>query len=74
MNPSTKFKYGLILNSAFAVLEFTLGVLFGSLALTSDAIHNFSDAFSMLIAWIADSLSNKKASSHNTYGLKFLEL
>lgn len=70
MNISTKFKYGLILNTLFAVFEFTIGIVFGSLALISDAVHNLSDAFSMLVAWIADRLSKSTADNVNTYGLK----
>ena len=70
MNNYSKFKYGLILNSGFAVAEFSIGVVTGSLALVSDAIHNFSDSLSLIIAWVADTMSNKKADQKNTYGLK----
>lgn len=42
----------------------------GSLALISDAIHNFSDSLSLIIAWVADIVSNQKADKKNTYGLK----
>ena len=70
MNNHSKFKYGLILNSSFALGEFVIGIATGSLALISDSIHNFSDSFSLIIAWIADSMSTKKADQRNTYGLK----
>jgi cobalt-zinc-cadmium efflux system protein len=70
MTSNSRFKYGLILNSGFAIAEFSIGILTGSLALISDAIHNFSDSFSLIIAWIADILSNQKAGKKNTYGLK----
>ncbi len=70
MNNNSKFKYGLILNSSFALAELIIGFLSGSLALISDAIHNFSDSLSLIIAWIADVLSNRKADQSNTYGLK----
>jgi cobalt-zinc-cadmium efflux system protein len=70
MTNNNRFKYGLILNSSFAIAEFIIGLLTGSLALISDAIHNFSDSLSLIIAWIADILSNKKADNVNTYGLK----
>jgi cobalt-zinc-cadmium efflux system protein len=70
MTNNSRFKYGLILNSGFAIAEFSIGFLTGSLALVSDAIHNFSDSLSLIIAWIADTVSNQKADKKNTYGLK----
>ncbi len=70
MNSNSKFRIGLILNTSFAIGEFAVGILTGSLALISDAIHNFSDSFSLIISWLADILSSKKASKSNTYGLK----
>jgi cobalt-zinc-cadmium efflux system protein len=70
MTNNSRFKYGLILNSGFAIAEFSIGLFTGSLALISDAIHNFSDSLSLIIAWIADVISHKKADNSNTYGLK----
>lgn len=70
MTNNNRFKLGFFLNTSFAIAEFVIGFLTGSLALISDSIHNFSDSVSLIIAWIADILSNKKAFRTNTYGLK----
>jgi cobalt-zinc-cadmium efflux system protein len=70
MTNGNKYKYGLILNSSFAIGELAIGLFTGSLALVSDAVHNFSDSLTLIIAWIADHLSLQKANKKNTYGLK----
>ncbi len=70
MNENNKFRLALIINSSFAILELIAGVWSGSLALVSDAIHNFSDSLSLIIAWIASLISTQKAEGQNTYGLK----
>ena len=46
----------------------------GSLALLSDALHNFSDVLSLIISYIANRLSKKKASIHRTFGYKRAEI
>ena len=50
------------------------GVLSGSLALLSDALHNFSDVISLIFSFIAHKLSRRKASTEQTFGLKRAEL
>ena len=50
------------------------GILSGSLALISDALHNFSDVLSLIISYIANKLSKKKASLNQTFGFKRAEL
>jgi len=50
------------------------GILSGSLALISDALHNFSDVLSLVFSLIAHKLSRRKASINNTFGYKRAEL
>ncbi len=50
------------------------GILSGSLALISDALHNFSDVLSLVFSYIANVLSNKKASLNQTFGYKRAEI
>ena len=50
------------------------GLISGSLALLSDALHNFSDVLSLVFSFIAHKLSRKKASLDQTFGLKRAEL
>jgi len=64
------FVIGIILNSAFVVLEATFGILYGSMALVADAGHNLSDVLALLLAWGANVASRRPASERYTYGFK----
>jgi cobalt-zinc-cadmium efflux system protein len=58
----------LILTSAFVVAEAVAGIHAGSLALLSDAGHNFTDAFGLLLAAIAFVMQSRPADHVKTYG------
>ncbi len=64
------FAAGVALNVAFVAVEAVYGVLAGSLALLSDAGHNLSDVFSLLLAWGAAALATRAATERRTYGLR----
>ena len=65
-----KFQIGFGLNLCFSVFEIIVGLLTGSTALVSDAVHNLSDAFGIMIAWIANTVSTQKPTQNQTYGLR----
>ncbi len=67
-NPDNKFKLGLALNTGFTVFELGIGILSGSLALVSDAGHNFTDSLSLLIAFMAERFGRKEADIRHSYG------
>ena len=50
------------------------GLISGSLALISDALHNFSDVLSLVFSYVAHKLSRRKASIDHTFGYKRAEL
>jgi cobalt-zinc-cadmium efflux system protein len=50
------------------------GLVSGSLALLSDALHNFSDVLSLIVSYIASKLSKQKASINRTFGYKRAEI
>ena len=54
------FAIGATLNSAFVVAELVFGYAANSLALISDAVHNFSDVIALLLAWGAAWLAAKR--------------
>ena len=64
------FAVGASLNSAFVVTELVLGYAANSLALISDAVHNLSDVFALLLAWGAAWLSQKRPTEQHTYGYR----
>ena len=58
------------LNVTFVLVEIAAGLLSGSVALLADAGHNLTDVVSLLLAWLAASLSTRPPSGRYTYGLK----
>src|SRR6187551_626062 len=64
------FATGILLNSAFVLIEAGFGLWSGSMALVADAGHNLSDVLSLLIAWGAAYMSERPANSRFTYGYK----
>ncbi|MER3319516.1 MAG: cation diffusion facilitator family transporter [Allomuricauda sp.] len=64
----------IFLNIGITLAQIIGGLLSGSLALLSDALHNFSDVISLLISYGARKLGKKKASSHKTFGYKRAEI
>jgi cobalt-zinc-cadmium efflux system protein len=66
--------YSILLNVVITVAQVVGGILSGSLALISDALHNFSDVLSLIISYVAHKLSRREASFEQTFGLKRAEL
>ncbi|NAY91690.1 cation diffusion facilitator family transporter [Muricauda sp. JGD-17] len=64
----------ILLNIAITVSQVIGGIISGSLALLSDALHNFSDVISLIISYAAARLGKKRASSLKTFGYKRAEI
>jgi cobalt-zinc-cadmium efflux system protein len=64
------FATGVLLNSAFVLVEAVFGVFSGSMALLADAGHNLSDVLGLLIAWGAAVMAARPANARFTYGYK----
>jgi len=64
----------IFLNIIITAAQVVGGVLSGSLALLSDALHNFSDVISLVVSYVANKLSKKKASLQKTFGYKRAEI
>ena len=64
------FAAGVTLNTAFVIAELAFGYAANSLALISDAVHNFSDVISLLLAWAALWLARKQPTQQHTYGYR----
>ena len=64
------FRAGIALNVAFVVVEFAVGIWYGSMGLLSDAGHNLSDVASLLLALLAFRLAQAPATPRYTYGYK----
>ena len=64
------FAVGIVLNSAFVVVEAVYGFLANSIALIADAGHNLSDVLALVISWGALLLMRRKPTSRFTYGMR----
>jgi cobalt-zinc-cadmium efflux system protein len=64
------FAAGVTLNTAFVIAELIFGYAANSLALISDAVHNFSDVIALLLAWGAAWLAGKQPTEQHTYGYR----
>ncbi len=64
----------IVLNLVITVAEVVGGLLSGSLALLSDALHNFSDTASLCISLIARRIGRREATSVKTFGYKRAEI
>ena len=67
--------FSIVLNIIITVAQVIGGLISGSLALISDAVHNLSDVISLIISYIANLLTNnKKQTLHKTFGFKRAEI
>lgn len=64
----SKIKLSLFLTLSFVVLELIAGLRSHSLALLSDAGHNFTDALALGLSWFAIWIARKPAHEGKTYG------
>jgi cobalt-zinc-cadmium efflux system protein len=64
------FAVGVTLNTVFVVAELAFGYAANSLALISDAVHNFSDVIALLLAWAANWLARRQPTDQHTYGYR----
>lgn len=64
----------IILNLTITVSQIIGGLFSGSLALLSDALHNFSDVLTLVIAYVANRLSHKAHTESKTFGYKRAEI
>ncbi len=64
----------IVLNLAITIAQVIGGVISGSMALLSDAAHNFSDVLSLIISWVAKRLTNREQTINHTFGFKRAEI
>lgn len=64
----------IIINFSITLAEIIGGILTGSLALLSDALHNFSDGFAIILAYVAHRYSIRSSNSKQTFGYKRAEI
>jgi cobalt-zinc-cadmium efflux system protein len=58
------------LNASFSIIELIGGYYTNSVAIYSDALHDFGDSLALLFSYYAEKLSNKKADRKFTFGYR----
>lgn len=71
---SSRLIWAIVINVALTFAQIIGGVISGSLALIADALHNLSDAISLVIALIAQKISVKEHDAFMTFGYKRAEV
>lgn len=64
----------IVLNILITIAQIIGGVISGSMALLTDALHNFSDVVSLVLSWFTNRLAKKKSTVKQTYGYKRAEI
>jgi len=68
-NQTTKrLALSLILTAAFVIIEIMAGIFGNSLALLTDAAHNFTDVIALGLSWYAVKLATQPAHAGKTFG------
>lgn len=62
------FALGTLANLAYTAIEAGYGLATDSLALLSDALHNFGDVLGLALAWGAAILAQRRPTKQHTYG------
>lgn len=66
--------FAILLNVGITLAQAIGGIISGSMALLSDAAHNFSDVLSMVISFLANRLSKREATDKQTFGFRRSEI
>ena len=70
----TRLLITLVLNLIIPIIQVIAGVFAHSMALISDATHNFSDFMAIFISYIAYRIGRKGATAENTFGYRRAEV
>lgn len=66
--------WAIAFNMVLTLAQVVGGIVSGSLSLIADALHNFSDAASLLIAWVARKIGRLPPDRFKTFGYKRAEV
>ena len=69
-----RLAWAIAINMLLTLAQVIGGIVSGSLSLIADALHNFSDAASLLIAWVARRIGRQPADRFKTFGYKRAEV
>jgi cobalt-zinc-cadmium efflux system protein len=71
---SRKIFWVIVFNLGITIAEVIGGLITGYLALLADAVHNFSDVLSLVLAWYGAKQYDRPATKRTTFGYKRVEV
>ena len=69
-----RVRFAAFLNIAFTVLELVGGFWTNSLAILSDALHDFGDSVALLVSWLFERGARRQPDASRTFGYQRLSL
>ena len=69
-----RVRFAAFLNVAFTVLELVGGFWTNSLAILSDALHDFGDSIALLVSWLFERGARRQPDASRTFGYQRLSL
>jgi cobalt-zinc-cadmium efflux system protein len=69
-----KIRFAAFLNFAFTVLELVGGLWTNSLAIFSDALHDFGDSVALIVSWLFEREAKRSPDTSRTFGYQRLSL
>jgi cobalt-zinc-cadmium efflux system protein len=69
-----KVQIAAVLNVSFTILEIVGGFWTSSLAILSDALHDFGDSIALLVSWLFERGARKSPDTSRTFGYQRLSL
>jgi len=73
-NATKNISFAFFLNLFFVIVEVIGGLLTNSIAILSDALHDFGDCLSLAVAWMFQKKATQKRDHKYTYGYKRFSL
>lgn len=67
---SKNIAFAFFLNLFFCIIEIVGGLMTNSIAILSNALHDFGDSFALGLAWYFQQVSGRKPTAQYTYGYK----
>ena len=69
-----RVRFAAFLNMTFTVLEILGGFWTNSLAILSDALHDFGDSIALLVSWLFERGANRSPDISRAFGYQRLSL
>lgn len=73
-NAEGNILFAFLLNLSFSIIELVGGIITGSVAILSDALHDFGDSISLGLAWYLEKVSGRGRDKAFSYGYKRFSL